>query len=380
MNFKISKTRAISLSFALVVLLVAFAVVKALPAKDINVGNQASEANGTLVQVIYPETGTVQHSFKATGKLKAFDRFEIYAQVDGQLLPSARSFKEGNSYSEGDVMLEIDSREFEMTVLAKKSDFITLITSILPDLKSDYPDSYLVWRDYVSNLDVTQALPTLPTPASQQEKFYLAGKGVLSRYYNLLSAEEKLSKYTIRAPFNGVVTAASIEAGTAVRMGSALGTLINTRIYDLEITVPLSILGKIDVGTSATLTSTEIPGSWEGQVIRVGGDIDEQTQSVKLFIRTSGQALKEGMFLTADLQQAPFEDAVSLPRKMVDDQNRIFIVKDHQLHRQAVNVLSQQGDIAVISGLQPGTAVLSTVVKSAYEGMPVRIANSNMTE
>ncbi len=374
MNLKKNKSRLFSLSIAFAVVLVAFAVVKALPAKEVKNRNSTPEATGTLVEVIYPEIGSIQHAFKATGKLKAFDRFEIFAQVDGQLLPSARHFKEGNSYAKGDVMLEIDQQEYEMTLLAQKSDFITLITAILPDLKSDYPGSYPMWREYVSNLDVTQALSKLPTPSDQQEKFYLAGKGVLSRYYNILSAQEKLGKYTIRAPFNGVVTAVNVEAGTAVRMGSELGTLINTNRYDLEITVPLSLLDKVGVGTPARLSSTEIPGQWTGEVVRVGGNIDAQTQSVKLFIRTSGSTLKEGMFLTADLEQHPFVNAMSLPRKMVDDQNRVWIVKEGHLHRQTVDVLSRQGDVAVISGLAPGTAVLLTVVKSGYEGMPVRIS------
>lgn len=336
--------------------------------KDRNTGQA-----GTLVEVIYPELGKVEHSFTATGKLRATDRFEIFSQVDGQMLPSARYFKEGNSYQKGEVMLAVDQQEYEMTLLAQKSDFITLITSILPDLKSDYPDSYPLWRKYISVLDVTTPLPELPQPKSEQEKFYLSGKGVLSNYYKILSAEEKLSKYTIRAPFNGVVTAVKVEAGTAVRMGSELGTLINTGSYDLEITVPLFLMGKISVGTPATLHSSEIDGTWSGKVVRIGGDIDEQSQSVKLFIRTAGAVLKEGMFLTARLQQQPFENAMSLPRKMVDDQNRVFIVKDGQLHQTPVTVLTRQGDAAIIKGLPEGTAILSTVVKSAYDGMPVRV-------
>jgi multidrug efflux pump subunit AcrA (membrane-fusion protein) len=376
MNFKKNKSRIISIALAFAVVLAAFAVVKVLPKEDASKSSPVNESSGTLVEVIYPEVGSVEHSFKATGKLRAFDRFEIFAQVDGQLLPSARFFKEGNRYQKGEVMLEIDRREYEMTLQAQKSDFITLITSILPDLKSDYPVSYPVWRGYVSSLDVTQALPVIPAPANEQEKFYLAGKGVLSRYYNILSAEEKMAKYTIKAPFNGVVTATKVESGTAVRMGTAMGTLINTQLYDLEITVPLAVLDNVKVGTNACLTFTELQGEWEGEVVRVGGDLDAHTQSVKLFIRTSGRSLKEGMFLTAELEQQPFNNAMSLPRKMVDDQNRVFIVENGQLERQAVNVLFRQGDIAVISGLQPGTAVLSTVVKSAYEGMPVRIANN----
>jgi multidrug efflux pump subunit AcrA (membrane-fusion protein) len=288
-----NKSRMITIGVSIALVLVAFAVVKALPSPESPASNDSSSVKGELVEVIYPQAGLIEQTFTATGKLEAFDRFEIFAQVDGQLLPSTRYFREGNSYAQGDIILEIDRREFEMTLLAQKSDFITLITSILPDLKSDYADSYPVWRAYVSAVDVTKSIPALPAFTSEQEKFYLAGKGIPSKYYNILSAEEKLVKYTIRAPFSGVVTSANVEAGTAVRNGSALGTIISNSAYDLEITVPLAMLQNIQVGTSANLTSSEIDGEWSGKVVRIGGDIDLKTQSEKLFIRTSGKNLKE---------------------------------------------------------------------------------------
>ncbi|WP_430931616.1 efflux RND transporter periplasmic adaptor subunit [Saccharicrinis sp. 156] len=371
------KKRIITIGISLLIVLGTFMVLKALPKNEGEAKGQetTTKNEGMLVEVMYAEQGTVEHSYKATGKLTAFDRYEIYAQVSGQILSSARNFREGKSYTKGEVMLEIDQREYEMTVLAQKSTFITLITSILPDLKSDYPDAYTTWRKYVSNIDVNAALKELPEVKTEQLKFYLAGKSIYSTYYNILSAEEKLAKYTIRAPFDGVVTSAVVDAGTAVNNGSQLGTLVSTSSYDLEITVPLSLLGNVKIGTEAVLTSTELSGQWQGKVVRIGGDIDEQTQSLKLFIRTSGKDLKESMFLTAELEQQPYENAMSLPRKMVDDDNNVFVVENGELVKKQLNVLARKSDIAIVKGLEEGTPVLSTVVKSAYDGMKVRIAN-----
>ncbi|MCU4174787.1 efflux RND transporter periplasmic adaptor subunit [Carboxylicivirga sp. N1Y90] len=364
--------KTILISIAIVLSLIAVFAVKALPSKDES-KNKPEQKKGLLVDVIYPEAGNIEHTYSATGKIRAVNRFEIFAQVEGQLLPSALQFKEGNTYNKGEVILELDQQEYNMSLLAQKSDFITLLTSILPDIKSDYPDSYSIWRNYVLQLDVNKSLADIPNPKSEQEKFYLYGKGIYKSYYNVRSGEEKLQKYTIRAPFNGVVTSVSAEAGTAVRPGAALGTMLSTEAYDLEITIPLASMGKIDVGTQAKLHSSELPNNWTGKVVRVGGDIDEQSQSVKLFIRTQGKQLKEGMYLTADIQQAPFIGTMSLPRKMINDQNQLFVVENNQLKKLQVEVLSRQGDLAIIKGLNEGTAVLSTVVKSAYHGMPVRI-------
>jgi len=367
------KKRGVSLAIAVVIIIVAVVFVKAISASKGNESKELAPKKGILVNVIYPKIETIEHSHQGTGKLRAVDRFEIVAQVDGQLLPSARSFKEGTSYKKGDVMLEIDKQEYYMNLLSQKSDFITLATSILPDLKSDYPDSYPVWRKYVSSIDVNKQLPTIPKATSDQERFYLSGKGILSKYYSVKSGEEKLVKYTIRAPFTGVVTSVSAEAGKAVRSGSELGTMISTTQYDLEITIPLANMEQIKIGTETQLSSSEIKGQWTGKVVRISGDIDEQSQSVKVFIRTNGTALKEGMYLNAEIEQEPLQDAMKVLRKMVDDNNQLYTVVNGELKLTQVQVVTKRGDYAIIKGLNEGTPVLSTVVKSAYDGMLVRI-------
>ena len=366
------KTRLKSLGIAIAILVLAIVVVKALP-KEEAAEIDLAEKKGTLVEVIVPVATDVEKDVTATGKLQSTKRFKIVAQVEGQLLHSAYKFKEGNTYRKGQVLLEIDQQEYQMSLLASKSELVTLITSLLPDLKSDYPSSYPLWRAYVGSIDVKKAIPEIPEVGSEQENFYLSGKGIYSKYYQVRSAEEKLAKYTIRAPYNGVVVSSVVESGTAVRPGTEMGTFINTDTYDLELNIPLSKLEKVTLGTNAVLSSSEFNGEWKGKVVRIGGDINEQTQSVKVFVRTSGASLKEGMYLTARIHQQPYLNAMTLPRKMVSDSKQIFVVDSNILRAKKVNILALRGDVAVIEALPVGTQVLSTVVKSAYAGMPVRV-------
>ncbi|MGQ1784398.1 efflux RND transporter periplasmic adaptor subunit [Saccharicrinis sp. GN24d3] len=366
------KKRLIAIGTSILIIALAFFIVKALPAKSASSEN-VLVAKAALVNVIYPEVGDVDYELTSTGKLTATERFEIFSQTDGQLLESAKVFKEGKTYRKGEVMLAVDVEEFKMTLLSQKSNFVTLITSVLPDLKSDYPEAYDSWKAYVLKLDVNQKLPAMPTSNNDQEKFYLSGKGIYANYYTIQSSEERFSKYTIRAPYNGIVTSSKVEAGKAVRQGTEMGVFINPSQYDLEVMLPLSAITDIKIGTETELTSSEINGTWKGKVIRIGGDIVELSQSVKVFIRTSGQNLKEGMFLTAHIGLSPFKNAMSLPRKMVDDNNQVFVVKNGKLKHQVVNVLTRQGDIAIVEGLKSNAPVLSTVIKNAYDGMPVSI-------
>ena len=67
------KKRIITIGISLAIVLGAFAVVKALPSKNDESKQQAinTKSEGRLVEVLYAELGTVEHSYKATGKIKA---------------------------------------------------------------------------------------------------------------------------------------------------------------------------------------------------------------------------------------------------------------------------------------------------------------------
>ncbi len=374
MKTSFTKTRIISLSAAAVLLAFAVIFTIVLPKKNLK-PELESGSSATLVKVIYPEISTIESTFSTTGKLKALKRFQLVSQVDGQLETSAQLFRNGKTYQKGEILLEINQNEYKMTLLAQKSEFITLLTSILPDLKADYPDSYAEWRSYASTINVKNDLPNLPDLKNEQELFYFSGKGIMKSYYAIRSGEERLKKYSIIAPYNGVVTLSKAEAGTAVRPGSPLGEYISNEGYELEVTVPLNLKEQFKPGNKANLTSADIKGSWIGKITRVGGSIDESTQSIKVYLEVAGSELKEGMYLTAELMQQPFENAMSIPRKLLDQENKVFIIKDEKLHLQQVTILSKQGDYAIISGLPAQTALLSTVIKSAHEGMDVKIDN-----
>ncbi len=366
------KKTLISIAIAILIIVIAVGVVKLMNSGQ-KKENDKPARKAPLVEVVNPNFGDVSFMAHATGKLKAVERFDIVSEVNGQLGQQALVFKEGKRYRKGELMLAINSTEYEMGLIAKKSDFITRITSVLADLKYDYPNAYQTWYDYVNSIEVNKPLPIIPKAASDKEKFYLVGKGLYSIYYNLKSMEERLDKYNIRAPYDGVVVFANAVSGEAVHPGSKLGTFINTQAFDLEVTYPLDVMKHIKVGTIAQLHSSALQTSWTGKVVRIGASIDIKTQSVKVFIRTHGKGLIEGMFLTAGVQQEPIKNALSISRKLINSESKVFVVENNKLKLKKVEVLESQDDMAIVKGLSHNDQLMLTVIKSAYNGMAVRV-------
>ncbi|GAA4832797.1 HlyD family efflux transporter periplasmic adaptor subunit [Algivirga pacifica] len=337
---------------------------------------EVKEAKAPLVEVKYFTPDTLKNQLQATGKLTSKERFEVYAQVEGSLLASAKSFKEGNTYRKGQPILSIDKGEYAMTLLAQKSNFLSAITAIIPDLKADFPESYPQWQKYLDQMDINKSLKALPTPVSEKEKYYLAGKGVYNAFYSIKSGEERLSKYTIYAPFSGVVTKSNVDAGLAVRPGMQLGEMIRTDVFEVALALPLKEAGQLSKGDKVTLSSPDIQGEWKGTVARIGGNLDPKSQLVNIFVMTSGKGLKEGMFMQAMIEGNTLEGVVEIPRKLLKN-SKVYIVEGNNrkglLKQKYVEVVAVKENTAMVKGVSTKDAILMTTMKSAYEGMEVTI-------
>jgi len=84
------------------------------------------------------------------------------------------------------------------------------------------------------------------------------------------------------------------------------------------------------------------------------------------------------MYLESQLEAKQEENAIELSRKLLVDQNKIFVLKDSVLDIIEVKPVYFSPDKMVIKGVPDGTKVLSRSVPGAYAGMLVK-ENKNQT-
>jgi len=217
----------------------------------------------------------------ANGNLTAKERVELFAEVQGVFRKGSRLFKEGQSYNKGETIISIDDSEYAASVQSAKSNLFNQLTAIMPDLRLDYPEIYPKWQGYLSSFDMSKSTPALPEMKSEQEKFFISGRGILTSYYNVKNLEQRLSKYRISAPFSGVLTEALVTEGSLVRSGQKLGSFISPDVYELEVSVSKSYTDLLKVGESVVLTNLDDDTKYKGTVTRINGSIDQATQTVK---------------------------------------------------------------------------------------------------
>ena len=343
--------------------------------KDKEVPKEVEKAVKTVF-VEEVENTTVPIIIPANGNLVAKNRLELYAEVQGVFRSSAHDFKVGQKYNRGETLLNLDASEYYASVQAAKSELYNLITSIMPDLRLDYPDYFQKWQSYLDAFEMSRSVPDLPETSSGQENYFITGRGIFSAYYNVKNLEERLVKYRITAPFNGILTEASVTKGTLVRSGQKLGEFIDTSVYELEVSIGKKFSDLLQPGEEVVLSDAG-GNEYKGEVVRINGRVDQSTQTIRVFIEVKGEALKEGMFLEAFLNAKEEKNSISLPRELVVDNSKIYVVKDNLLDLIEVEPVYFSDKTVVVRGLQDGTRYLAKPVPGAYSGMRVKVYEEN---
>lgn len=329
-----------------------------------------------VIKTVFIDTvknGTVPIVVSANGNLVAKRRVELFAEVQGVFRPGSKLFKAGQEYRVGQTLIRIDAAEYYASVQSAKSNLFNLITSIMPDLQLDYPEHFPKWQQYLNSFDLEKTTPKLPEIDSEKEKFFISGRGILTSYYNVKNLEQRLSKYTIAAPFNGTLTETLVTEGTLVRAGQKLGEYINTGRYELEVAVGKTYGDLLEVGKQVTLNNLDNTKSYAGKVVRINGRVDQTSQTVTAFIEVSGPDLKEGQYLEANLQASEAFDAIKVDRSLLVDNKSLFVVRDSVLDVIDVSPVYFGEKSVVIKDVPDGTTIISKPVPGAYSGMLVKV-------
>ncbi|MFD2099668.1 efflux RND transporter periplasmic adaptor subunit [Flagellimonas iocasae] len=320
---------------------------------------------------------TVPIMVPANGNLRAKKRVELYSEVQGVFRQGSKLFRTGQEYSAGQTLIRIDANEYYASVQSAKSNLYNLLTSIMPDLRLDYPEIYPKWQQYLNGFDLTKTTPELPELSTEKEKFFITGRGIISNYYNVKNMEQRLSKYTITAPFSGVLTEALVTEGTLIRSGQKLGEFINTGIYELEVSVGKTYGDFLRVGRKVELSNLDKTQSYEGEVTRVNGRVDQNSQTITVFIEVSGDNLKEGQYLEANLEAKEETDAIEINRSLLLENNQIFVVRDSILDLIDVNPVYFTDKKVVLKNIPNGEVIVAKPLSGAYAGMLVKVFNEN---
>ena len=250
--------------------------------------------------------------------------------------------------------------------------FYNAIAAIMPDLRLDFPEVYPKWQSYLNGFDLNKPTPKLPEMKSEKENFFITGRSIVSSYYNVKNLEQRLSKYVLAAPFNGILTEALVTEGTLIRNGQKLGEFIDPTTYEMEVAISKTYADLLKIGETVSLNNIEQTKNYSGTVTRINGNVDATTQTITAYLEVKDASLKEGIYLEANLNARNENNAIQINRNLLVDEKQIFVVKDSLLDIIDVKPVYFSDTKVVLKNVPDGTIMLSKPIPGAYAGMLVQ--------
>ena len=326
-------------------------------------------------------TRSVSMTVASQGTVEARQTVDLVPQVSGAITWVSDKFVNGGVFDEGEKILEIDPRDYELAVISAEAR-VADATHQLETVKAQAEQAASEWK----MLD--RGTPT----ALALRKPQLAGAQATlkSAEAELLKARLMLDRTNILAPFNGIITAKDVDRGQYVTSGISLAEIASADEMEIRLSLPEREMVKLDQeklrsqGLRVRLASLSGDSSqvWEGKVVRTEGRIDPKTRNTVVVARLSGPALLSqdgishitiGQFVRAEIEGRDFDSVYELPRVALHNGDSVYVVDtENRLRERKVTLLDiNDENILVADGLTEGEVVTVSPMTSGVEGVEV---------
>jgi RND family efflux transporter MFP subunit len=186
---------------------------------------------------------------------------------------------------------------------------------------------------------------------------------------------EQINKTTIKAPFQGVVTAKLSEEGAFAAPGVPLLQITDITNLKFTVNVPENDLRQFKLNHSYTITADAYPEiSFTGKVTMIGSKANMGSSFPIQFTlnNTSDLKIKSGMFGKVNVENASQEMGIIIPASaMVGNaiQPQVYLVKNGKSVMQNISISKNiQNKVVVSSGLKEGDVMVTNGFINLYDG------------
>jgi RND family efflux transporter MFP subunit len=323
------------------------------------------------VIAVVPRQGAPIDSFVLPGNVTAYTDSPIFARTSGYL--TKWYFDIGARVEKGALLAEISTPELDQQLAQAEAD-LTTAQSNAGNAKVQ-ADRYagLVKSDAVSRQDTETFVTQAATTSS----------AVKSAEANVQRIKELQSFEKVYAPFDGVVTARSIDTGQLITEGGNSELFHMQAIQTLRVyaNLPQVYSANVKRGTKIDLTFVEYPGkTYQGTLARTADAIDPVSRTLLVEVDVNN---RDGQLLPGSLAQVHFKTPATTNTFIVPAAALIFrregmrlgtVVDGNKAHLVPVVIGEDDGaTVQIVSGLNGGEKVIQDPPDSLIEGEKVYV-------
>ena len=352
---------------------------------------RVADAEPTLptVRVLVTRSETVQLSIRSQGTVAPLTEADLVAEVGARVLRVSPSFEPGAFFRKGEVLAELDGRDFELALERGRAVLDRAAA------EAEFARANLARRELLAGQGVSST--AILDEAWREARVAEARRREAA--VEVERAARDLERTRILAPFDGRVRTQSIDMGQFVSRGNPLGRIYAIDYAEITLAVTDEDLAQLELPLGVEVEEDDAPVAmlrarlageereWVARVVRTKGEIDPRTRMIQVVARVSdpygipGDAsrppLAAGLFVEAEILGRKVAGATRLPRGAVTERGEDAFVwvadENDRLRQRWVGVVRMDGDSVWVSeGLIPGERVSLSMPLGLREGLAVR--------
>jgi RND family efflux transporter MFP subunit len=352
------------------------------------------------VLVAHPRMGASENEVVLPGNMQAFIDSPVSARASGYLKKWYADI--GERVKAGQTLAEIDAPELDQQVRqaeAAVEQSKAALDQALANLQQGKANaelarvtaqrwSNLVAKGVVSKQENDQYQAQYQAQAasvSALDKAVSASRSNIGSLEANLSRLRELQNYkTVRAPFDGVITARNTDIGALVNAGGGVAAqelfhVAATSKLRVYLNVPQIYSRAAVPGISAELTLAEFPGRrFHGKLVRTAEAMDSGTRTLltEVDVENPTGELKPGAYAEVHLNIPAGARAVIVPVGAIlfrSEGVRLGVVRDGKVNLVPVVMGKDFGtEVEVLSGISPNDLIIMNPADSLTDGAVVR--------
>ena len=201
-------------------------------------------------------------------------------------------------------------------------------------------------------------------------------------------AESRVAKAVIRAPMDGVVAMRAVSVGDLAG-SDPIFRIIDTRSFDLTMSVPSTKIAKIKVGQPVVFNTDALPGrEFQGTVAFINPAAESLSRTVKVVAEVANRdgLLKADLFCAARIVVSSRPNVLQAPRAallswdVVSGKADVFVLTGATAHRRPVTTGQVFGDqIEILNGLKEGETLVTRGGFNLEDGDAVTVVRGQET-
>jgi RND family efflux transporter MFP subunit len=309
------------------------------------------------VKVDVARIGELVISLKSPGEAVTNRMITVKSEVSGII--KKLNVEEGQHVKEGDLLLELDDRQYRLELERAQADRLSKLSELLLEKRFEGAETavdqseldqiqkakkeyeriqQLYTKGMVSENEFDDAYRqyelALIQSGEKKDEIRSASKGLTQAEIAVKTAQMNLEKAKILAPFSGIITDIQVSPQEHITGGRELFVLVNISRIQVHATVLESEIGKMKRGREVVLRFSAYPDrTFEGRVKSISPIVNPEDKTCKVIIDVANprEEIKPGMHAEVEIAAEIHPNILLVPQEAVLDRGGrklAFVVQD----------------------------------------------------